>query len=175
MKQALVIIIAILLLSFTTSNEVSETTKQKMFCKAFENTFSRSREYVVYKVKNSKTGEIKDICTPTNFLLGALSRGNTGHKLTIGIDCEKFHDRFFVFKDDSALRDVGFNEYSESELNAVAKRFNIDSITLQIKLGKMRQVTSKSTELKYLAHLLFNRGVITTSGCFGTSVSYFKE
>jgi hypothetical protein len=174
MKHALAVVFMVMFLtSFTKSNEVSEATKQKMFCKAFESMNSTSHDYTVIHVKNSKTGVSKDVCVTVNLICGALTREAHDGMLYLGVDCKKYHDRSFVFANDSALWNIGFNDYSEEELKEVAKKNNVDSMVQQIKTGRMRHISFNYADKKYIAHLLFDRGVIATSGCFGTTVRYF--
>ena len=174
MKQLIILFITLFLLSsYTTSSEVSEATKYKMFCRACEHSASTSQDYVVIKVKNLKTGETKEICTTPNLISGALMR-EPGKIREIWLDCNKYPKRYFEFRNDSALWNISFNDYSAERLVAFSKKINIDSIVRLIKRGQDISVNFGRNE-KYFAHLMFNRGIITTSGCFGTSVANFKE
>ncbi|MCF8449708.1 MAG: hypothetical protein K9G49_07530 [Taibaiella sp.] len=164
--------VAILLIfaSFCPTNEVTDAIKHKMFCCACEKGGSTSQDYVVVKVKNLKTGELKDICVTLNLLEAAIWR-ETGQLK--GLDCKEQFKRYFEFSKDSALWNIGYNEYSMQKLTTFQKHLNTDSIVGQIKAGKFQSVNFGKNE-RYFAHIMFNRGVVTTSGCFGTDVSYFN-
>jgi hypothetical protein len=155
--------------SFDPTNGVSEAIKYKMFCCSCQKGGSTSQDYVVVKVKNIKTGELKDICVTLNLLEGAIWR-ETGQLR--GLNYKEHSQRYFEFSKDSALWNIGFNEYSVQKLTAFQKHLNTDSIVGQIKGGILKSVNFGENE-RYFAHIMFNSGVVTTSGCFGTSVSYF--
>ena len=167
------LLLLLLCMAFAPRPDVSEAVKQRMFCTACSKPMSTSHDYVVVKVKNLKTGEIKEVCTTTNLLEGALWR-ETG-KLVFKVDCKMYPNRYFQFAQDSALWNIGFADYSTLELKAFARTVNIDSVVQQIRKGTMETADVEWKYMRYFAHLMFNRGVITTSGCFGTSVTWFPH
>ena len=172
MTKFVVAVISLLALSsFILSKDVSDVVKYKMFCCACGKAGSTSQDYVVVKVKNLKTGELKDLCTTPDMLSGAIWR-ETG-KLSLGLNCKEHSKRYFEFSKDSALWNIGFNEYSLQKLTAFQKQLNTDSIVRQIKEGILQSVNFGKNE-RYFAHIMFNLGVVTTSGCFGTNVAYFN-
>ena len=172
MKKIVVIFLFIFAFSsFRLANDVSDGVKYKMFCCACGKAWSTYHDYVVVKVKNLKTGELKDLCTTPNMLSGAMWH-ETG-KLRFGFDYKQHPTRYFEFSKDSALLNIRFNDYSSQELTAFQNQLNVDSIIKQIKAGKLRSVNFGKNE-RYFAHIMFNLGVVTTSGCFGTRVSYFN-
>ncbi len=172
MKKSVVFIITIAgLLSLGLSTDVNDEIKNRMFCCACRKSGSTSRDYVVVKVKNTKTGALKEICVTLNLLEGAMWRERS---LFGRINCEGNSKRYFEFSEDSALSNIGFNEYSTSKLSTFQKQLNIDSIVKQIKMGKLYSVNFGKNE-RYFAHVMFNNGVVTTSGCFGTSVFFFND
>lgn len=71
------------------------------------------------------------------------------------------------------MLNIRFNDYSSQELTAFQKQLNVDSIIKQRKAGKLQSVNFGKNE-RYFAHIMFNLGVVTTTGFFGTSVSYFN-
>lgn len=96
MKKFVVIIFFVFAFSsFRLANDVSDGIKYKMFCCASGKAGSTSQDYVVVRVKNLKTGELKDLCTTPNMLSGAIWR-ETG-KLRFGVDCKQHSTRYFEF------------------------------------------------------------------------------
>jgi hypothetical protein len=170
MKTVVYVIFALLFLSCNPSNQVSEELKTKMFACAFRNPFSTSHDYVVFRVKNLKTGESKEICTTPNLLVGAIRREEEKLKLPYKPIWEA--KRYFEFSDDSALWNVGFSDYSMKELALFQSQLNVDSVLDLIKVGGMQHINFGKND-KYFAHIMFNAGVLTTSGCFGKSVAIF--
>ena len=73
--------------SIKTTDSISETQKFKMFCAALEN-HSTAPNYVVVKVKNLNTGEVKEVCTEAPFVEGAIYR-QTG-KFSFQTDCNDY-------------------------------------------------------------------------------------
>lgn len=175
MMRILILIHSLFLLfvvSCNFSNEVSEEVKSKMFDCAFRHHGSTNQDYIVIQVKNIGTGELKNICTTSNLLSGALWREKSSLKFSP--NCKEQSKRYFEFSQDSALWNIGFNEYSSTELATIQSKFNVDSIVNQIKSGRLQSVNFGKNE-KYFAHLMFNVGVVTTSGCFGTNVAIFNQ
>lgn len=172
MRKFLALIVSALAVSsFNLSNDVGDDVKYKMFCCACAKIESTSQDYIVLKVKNMNTGEVKDICTTPNLLSGALWR-ETG-KMSVGLNCKEYPKRYFEFSKDNALWNIGFNDYSLEKLNTLRKHLNTDSIVKKVKKGNFHAVNVGKYE-KYFAHIMFNLGVVTTSGCFGTSIRYFN-
>ena len=170
LKFSIAIVIVLALTSFCPTNEVTDVIKYKMFCCACKKEGSTSDDYVVVKVKNLKTGKVKDICVTLNLLEGAVWY-ETGK--FIGLNCKEYQKRYFEFSKDSAFLNIGFDEYSLQKLNTLQKHLNTDSIVEQIKTGKLHSINFGENN-RYFAHLMYNCGVITTAGCFGTFVSYFN-
>lgn len=164
-------ILIITLSSYKLSTEVSQEVKFKMFCCALTKTYSTSKDYVVVKVKNLKTGEMKEICVTSNLLMGALRLEAGENPIQ---DYKKNTKLYFEFLKDSALSTIGFNEYAVQELKSFQMHLNIDSFVDQIKLGKIQSLEYDNNK-KYFAHTLFNHGVVTTHGCYGTTVHFFNE
>jgi hypothetical protein len=163
------------LLTLTVKSQVDEQTKFKMFCSALDN-FSTAPNYIVVRVKNSKTGETKEICTEAPFIQGAMLR-ETG-KWTI--DCNNYKTRYFEFSKDSALWNISFDRYSKDELDKYAKRINVAKIIGQIKSGKLTEktFTGDQKEQVMFAHLMFNNGVLMTRGCLAGNIcglTYYKS
>ena len=163
--------------SIKTTDTISETQKFKMFCAALGN-YSTAPNYVVVKVKNINTGEVKEICTEAPFVSGAIYR-QTG-KFSFQTDCNDYPNRYFEFSADSALWNISFDLYTISELEKYAKTINVEKIVQKIKEGKLQEKTfgmdRKQTweqthkEQTMFAHIMFNNGIMMTRGCFAGNV-----
>ena len=155
-----------------TTDTISETQKFKMFCAALENQ-STEPNYVVVKVKNLNTGEVKEICTEAPFIEGAIYR-QTGN-FSFPTSCNDYPNRYFEFSADSALWNISFDLYTTKELEEYAKTIDIEKITKQIKEGKLHRkvfgMDKKQTwqatrkEQTMFAHIMFNNGIMMTRGC----------
>ena len=151
---------------------ISEIQKFKMFCAALENQ-STAPNYVVVKVKNLNTGEVKEICTEAPFVEGAINR-QTG-KFSFQTDCDDYPNRYFEFSADSALWNISFDLYTISELEEYAKTIDVERTVQQVKEGKLQEKTfgidkeqtwqeTKREQIMF-AHIMFNNGVMMTRGC----------
>jgi hypothetical protein len=157
--------------------QVNEAIKHKMFCAAMAN-FSTAPNYVVAKVKNLESGEVKEVCAEAPFFSGAVSR-QTG-VFTVGLDCSKYKSRYFEFSKDSALWNIGFDLYSKAELDAYAEKIGLTQIISKIKSGAITGKTFEGSRKEQImfAHLMFNNGIMMTRGCMAGNVcglSCFKE
>lgn len=171
MRVSFLLILLILVASFKQSVGVSEATKKKMRHAAFATQQSLSRHFVVVKVKNKKTGETKDICVTPNLIAGALYKEDGLFHL--GLE-EEYSKGYFEFSKDSALWNIGFNEYSLTTLDSLRNKLNIDSIVREIRTRKMTGLEIvNAQQRRYLAHILFDHGVITNVSCFVTRVWCF--
>ena len=156
---------------------ISEIQKFKMFCAALENQ-STAPNYVVVKVKNLNTGEVKEVCTEAPFVKGAIYRQT--EKFSFQTDCDDYPNRYFEFSADSALWNISFDLYTISELEEYAKTIDVERTVQQIKDGKLQGKTfgiDKQTwqetkrEQIMFAHIMFNNGVMMTRGCVAGNVS----
>lgn len=172
MKIFTFFITLLFIISCNMSNEMSENVKSKMFDCAFRNPGSTSQDYIVIKVKNLRSNEIKDICTTPNLLSGALWHEKSTIKFSL--NCKEKTKRYFEFSQDSALWNIDFYEYSSTELASFQRHLNVDSIVNLIKSGRLQSVNFGRNN-RYFAHIMFNVGVVTTSGCFGTNVAIFNQ
>jgi hypothetical protein len=170
MKHTILSILTLLLLGFTTDNTVSEEVKNKMYKKAI-NHFSTAPYYVVIKVKNLQTGEIKEVCTEAPFVHGALDRENCSNKSDFKNKLIN-KERYFEFNCDSALWNIGYDLYTKSELSELENKLNLDSLVSSARKGELTSITFTETR-KYqrmYAHLMFNRGIMMTRGCFAGNI-----
>lgn len=116
--------------------------------------------YIVVKVKNLNTNEIKEVCTSPGFLDYALRKEfkkQNNQKLL------RNKELYFELKDTAALNNIGFNLYTNEELKSYGEKIEIDSLTNKIlskkdfSFGKFKE----HRELNMLAHLLFNRKILS--------------
>lgn len=178
MRNITIILLVIIgLLSFNSMTEIDEGTKQKMFCKALNNS-STAPNYVVLNIKNLETGEIKEVCTEAPFLRGAIYKEYG--KFPDKIDCNKYKERYFEFSKDSALWNINYNLYSKISLDSFSKTINIEEIIELVKSGKLESKTFKNSRKEQImfAHLMFNNGVMMTRGCVAGNIcglSYYNK
>jgi hypothetical protein len=145
------------------------------------NNESTFQFYLVAKMKNLNTGQIREICTEGNFLDGAL---HTEFKLGYdSLSIKKIKNllintktRYFEFKDTAALNNLGINKYSMVDLKNFEKSHNIDSLAQIVKEGKWRMAISNDTTMLLYAHSLFNRGILTgENNCFGGTLVHVED
>ena len=164
------------LFSYTANAQVDNQTRSKMFCAALRN-LSTAPNYVVVIVKNLNTGKTKEICTEAPFIDGAVSIETNVSK---SINCMKYKDRYFEFKNDSALWNIGIDLYDNVELDQYARTLNITKAVKQVRDGKLTEIgfpPSGRKQQRMFAHLMFNNGVMMTRGCIAGNIcglTYFK-
>lgn len=134
--------------------------------------------YLVIKYKNLNTNEVREICTVGDFLSGALHHeynidyDNPGAKKVLSIAL-KNKRRYFEFKNDNAIKNLGGETYTIKELKQLEQKVNFDSITAHVKKTKRWSVGLRRKQLIMYAHALFNRGILTgQNGCVGGSLEY---
>ena len=173
------ILIATYLLSSSFGGQTDELYLNYVAAIKNESTF---QYHLVIKLKNLNTGQTREICTEGNFLKGALHReyklsygGNGINKVEkIALDNK---DRYFEFKNDSAMWNLGVENYSMDDLKELEKKINFDSLAAQIKKTKKweKQISDDKLMMMY-AHALFNRGVLTgENNCFGGTLQYVDK
>ena len=171
------LILALGLVPLKGITQIDNVTKHKMFCEALSN-HSTAPNYVVITVKNIKTGAIKEICTESNFVSGAISYEPNASSFSS--NCKDYPDRYFEFSQDSALWNIGFDLYSSMELIDYAKTIDLKDLVQQVKAGNLRSktFTGDRKEQIMFAHLMFNNGVMMTSGCIAGNIcglTYFES
>src|ERR1041385_4523450 len=137
------------------------------------NNFSTIRYFIVIKVKNVNTGEIREVCTKSNFLEEAIAEENkcnydsSGMAAINQVAVGNFK-RYFEFKGKLALNNIGYDDYSIAELNKLASEINFDSLATEIKKTKSWSKELDDKKMKMYAHELFDRGILTAeNNCFG--------
>lgn len=135
--------------------------------------------FLVVKVKDINTGQTREICTKGNFLRGSLHReynlpyekGEDAKVATIALNSK---DRYFEFKNDSALLNIGINDYSMADLTELEKQIDFDALAKKIKKKKKWSLKIFDDKKIYIyAHALFNRGIMTgENSCWGGTLEY---
>ena len=137
--------------------------------------------HVVIKLKNLNTGVIREVCTQPDFLEGALHlEYNLDYDYNARTKIKKLaiknKDRYFEFKNYSAIANVGVEDYSIAELEKLEKEVNFDSIVRIIKKKKDWAIRLDEKELIMYAHALFNRGILTgENNCLGGKLIYVNR
>ncbi|WP_338377210.1 hypothetical protein [uncultured Flavobacterium sp.] len=137
--------------------------------------------FLVVKVKDLNTGNVREICTKGNFLSGALHKE---YNLDFNEkDATKLYkvmlenkERYFEFKDTTAINNLGIHKYSVEDLQKFEKKHNIDSIANSIKNKKWNMFLSDDKTMLLYAHSLFNRGILTgENNCFGGTLMHIDN
>jgi len=161
-------------------NSPLDSLHYKNYVNAVQNN-STFQYFVVIKIKNMNSGEIREICTQGNFLRGALYRE---YKLSYTKESESRIEkllldnksRYFQFKDTSAINNLGVKAYSIKDLELFEKKNNVDSIEVEIKKKKWESFISDDKRMLLLAHSLFNRGILTgENNCIGGTLIHVDD
>ena len=154
--------------------------KYNNYLKAIGNE-STFQFFLVAEIKDLNTGEVREICTTGDFLEGALHMEYKIDYDSLGIIKleslqRKNKNIYFEFKNAAALRNLGLNNYSITDLNKFEKSHNIDSLAQVIKKGKWSLAISEDNIMLLYAHSLFNRGILTgENSCFGGTLIYIED
>ena len=116
--------------------------------------------YIVVTVKNLNTNEVKEVCTYSGFLEYALRKEHKKH------DNQKLlrnKERYFELKDAAALNNIGFDSYTNEELESYGERIDINTLSKKIlsKQDYSFKEVKDHKEFNMLAHLLFNRKILS--------------
>lgn len=152
---------------------VDDSFKYKIFCEAFKEG-SSSPYFVVFTVKNKKTGEIKEICDESLFLEGSLHIEHNKPYL-YSFDMRQYKDRYFEFSNQEALDNISFDKYNLKILDSLRQTFNVDSFMYAVKNGTAERFTFNRKDIqKMTAHILFDYGVALSRGCVAGNTSGFS-
>ena len=194
MKTNFLIIILLLLVLFSCkdselesievrSREFTTTLDSIMYLNylnAIENQ-STLKYFMVVKIRNLNNEETREICTKGNFLAGALHREyKLGYSIDEIIKVQNLmianKERYFEFKDTSAINNIGLNKYSVEEFEEFEKKISTDSI-LKSQINKDWSMYFKDDKTMLIfAHLLFNRGILTgENNSFGGTIYHITE
>lgn len=154
--------------SIQEEQSIDDVTKQKMFNIAYIHQ-STAPYYVVVTIKNINTGEIKEICTESSFLEGALHREyKMDYSHSFNLDSAT--TRYFELSKDSALWNISFDLYTQEELQLYKSTLNIDSIINILKEKRHLPIqfppySIDNKEQIMYAHIMFNNGIMMRRGC----------
>ncbi|MDP4220164.1 MAG: hypothetical protein Q8916_10565 [Bacteroidota bacterium] len=160
-----------LLVSSFTAPDTEEIYRNYVAAINKHGTFSY---YLVVKIKNLNTLEKREICTKGNFLIGALQREGNIPFGSIKKTAIENKERYFEFREESALNNLGVGDYSMKDLAQLEQQINFDSLARSIRKSKTWELAIESdTTMEMYAHALFNRGILTgESSCFGGTLTY---
>ena len=145
---------------FVFNQRLDINTKRRMIDSAFANN-STAPNFVVIVATNQITGVTKEICTEAPFVEGGVDR-NKGKERS-----QKYKSQSFYFNTKSALDNIGFYEYSYSELIEYGRNKDVRKIVTDVlKSNKEIQLNFQGSRKQQfmLAHILFNNGIMSTSG-----------
>jgi hypothetical protein len=150
------------------------------YIKAVDNE-STFQFFLVAKIKDLNTGQVREICTKGDFLEGALHMEYKINYDSLGIikieNIQRNNKiRYFEFKDTAALNNLGLDNYTIDDLAKFEKSHNIDSLAKVIKKGKWSLAISEDKIMLLYAHSLFNRGILTgENNCFGGTLIHIED
>jgi len=170
--MAIVLVLFILVMTSSQAVQLSKQRRWEMYLSAIKDK-STAPFYVLIKVKNLNTGVVKDLCTESPFLSGAIFRETKCNVFKADTIAMENKEMYFEFSSDSALWNIGFDNYTIEDLNAFKYRTNFDSITNEIKSGRMtdkgfleNESFKRNTinQLMYV-HILLEKGIMVRRGC----------
>ena len=175
----LLLVLTLPLVGYRTDKDL-DTEKYLNFLAAIGNS-STFNYFTVIKVKDLNSGVTKEICTKGNFVSGALhielnaDYENKGENKVLRFAKAK-KDRYFELKNKKALENISFFDYDTNQLSKVQANYDFDKIASLIKKDKKFALRLSDNEMKYFAHLLFNKGYMTgESDCFGGIIEYIDR
>jgi hypothetical protein len=177
-KRLFIPVLIFFLVAFTTTSDVPDSVKYEMYVKGIE-TFSTAPYYIVIKIKNQNSGDLKELCTEAPFLSGAIKREFNCDYSQADSLAIAHKDRYFEFSNDSALWNISYDLYSISDLEKYEKSINLDEMVAEIKSQKLKGKTFPMSDTRkdkqvMLAHLLFNKGIMTRRGCVAGNIVSFE-
>lgn len=160
-------------------SQIDPLKKEKYlnFIAAIENGSTYSY-FTVIKVKDLNTGQVKEICTKGNFVVGALDRElskDTGSKDEPDVlaFAKNHSDLYFEFKNKKALENISFYDYDPNQLSKIRSDYDFNKVVEIIKKQKKFSIRLNDQDMKLFAHILFNKGYMTgESDCFGGALDY---
>jgi len=150
------------------------------YSKAINNQ-STLQNFIVIKVKNINTNEIKEVCTKGNFLLGAIhleldKKYDVSERKEVVDFAASKTDRYFEFKNTEALKNVSFDNYNEAVLNDTEISSTVKLIEDKLKVEKSYTLKLNSDEMIAIAHQLFKKGYLTAeNSCFGGKLLCYQK
>lgn len=86
-------------------------------------------------------------------------------------------DRYFEFSNEKALNNIGWYEYDLDKLEIIKRSTNIDSLAIAIqKDDRIDLERCDRIEYSMYAHLLFNKGILTThNSCLTNGYLFYAD
>jgi hypothetical protein len=82
-------------------------------------------------------------------------------------------DRYFEFKSKKALENISFYKYNSEGVAKIQAEFDFDKMATTIRKGNKYSIKLPNSKMKYFAHALFNRGILSgENSCFGGTLEY---
>ncbi|MCR8556736.1 hypothetical protein KXD93_03745 [Mucilaginibacter sp. BJC16-A38] len=135
-------------------------TKRRMLDSAFANN-STAPNFVVIVATNQITGVTKEICTEAPFVEGGVDRNKGKEK------SQNYKSQHFYFNTKPALDNIGFYEYSYSELLEYGQNKDVRKIVTEVlKSNKEIELNFQGPRKQQFmfAHILFNNGIMSIRG-----------
>lgn len=160
-RRSLLIALCFCFLSLTTEKEVGDSLKYKMFVAAIQNQ-TPATNFLVAIVKNTKTGEKKEICVEAPALEDAISKERNINILLAMEFAKKQKDRTFEFSKEEAFIHLGYDLYTPEEFAKYQTTMDVEKLVRQVKNGLLKSKTfpKEGKELNMYAHMMFNHGVM---------------
>ena len=142
--------------------DCKKTFREQYFYTALAN-FSSSPNYLIAKVKDANSGVVKEICTDSQSLGGAIiSEYRTG--FLDSLLAKKPCNPVLVFKHNDNLESIGFFNYNPTILDSLRKEIPksvFDSISILPRFESFKKIWSFSKELEssYFEHLMIENEI----------------
>jgi len=171
--KALIIkfLLPILILNLCLSTDL-EGKKYLNYLTAARNANSTYQFNLVIKYKNLNTEKIREICIDGFQLVSAICKENNfkfiqdSDKIDSILVSKK--DRYFEFKDATAINLLTFEEYSIEEFEEFNRKVDFKKVAKEIKQKKKVNPSGSSKAHQMYAHALFNLGILTgQNDCVG--------
>ncbi len=153
----------------------NDSIRNQIFKIAYRNT-STAPSYIVFIAVDLNTGKEKEICCEAPFLSGAMHRElgkgyNESDSKFIDSLILNNKSRVFEFKNNEALKNIGFDEYPDYDrIKKAASNNNLDyyfkkyASNDSIKSMNFIEDTTGFAQLVF-AHVMFECGIITSRDC----------
>lgn len=163
----------------------NDSIRNQIFKIAYQNT-STAPSYIVFKAVDLNTGKEKEICCEAPFLSGAMHRElgkgyNESDSKFIDSLILNNKSRVFEFKNNEALKNIGFDEYPDTNaIEKAAVHYNLDyyfkkyGANDSIKSMNFNNDTTGVSQLVF-AHLMFECGIITSRDCVAGNYIWFGD
>jgi hypothetical protein len=179
MKRLLVTILCFTLISFYDIK--NENRIYENYCKAIDNADSTYQYFLVVNILDKSTGLTTEVCLTGFELLSTMAEEwNLGfeNESKVVRKLKRNKNRTFSVKSAKQLKFINRVKYSKPELEKFSEEIGLDSIVTSISMkNKWNYFPANEKEQIMLAHLLFNKGILTgTNECYGgMDLNYYTE